>query len=291
MMQILANALVSAAGYLLVGVGFSLIYTSTRFFHFAHGIVLTAGAYVTFILKVWSGFPLSISIFGGIIASTLLGIGMEWNIYRPLRRRNASPVILLLASLGIYASLQALISLTFGSGTKTFRSGVVPTGLLITGMRVTGPQIAIIVISGACCLVVWLLLRYIRVGKMIRAVACDPDLAEVFGLNRDYIIRVVFLIGSALAGIAGVLLTYDADMTPMMGFRVLLMGMVAVIIGGIGEIPGIALGALLLGLAQHLTAWWFSSRWQDAIVFVILILFLLVRPQGFLGKPLRKTAI
>lgn len=102
---------------------------------------------------------------------------------------------------------------------------------------------------------------------------------------------VAFLIGSATAGVAAALLAYDTGMTPTMGFRTLLMGMVSVIIGGIGSIPGIAIGALLLGAAQHLTAWWMSSKWQDAIVFVILILFLLFRPQGFLGKPLRKASV
>jgi branched-chain amino acid transport system permease protein len=126
---------------------------------------------------------------------------------------------------------------------------------------------------------------------MIRAVASDADLATACGLDCDRIIMVTFLIGSALAGVAAILLAYDSDMTPVMGFRALLMGMVAMIIGGVGSIPGVALGAILLGLVQHLTAWWISSRWQDALIFLILILFLLLRPQGFLGRPLSKTSV
>jgi len=291
MNQVLVNALVSASGYLLVGVGFSLIYTSARFFHIAHGIVLTVGAYSTFALGVWAGLPLSVSIAGGILASTILGIGLEWSIYRPLQGRQASPATLLLASLGIYVALQALVSLIFGSGTQTFRPSEVPEGLLLVGSRLTVPQLAIIVVSPICCLSTWLFLQRAQIGKMIRAVANDHDLAEAYGFSRDRVIMVAFFFGSTLAGVAAILLAYDTDMTPMMGFRALLMGMIAVIIGGIGNIPGAALGAVLLGLAQHLSGWWISSKWQDAIAFLILILFLLLRPQGFLGGPLRRATV
>lgn len=291
MAQVLINSMVSAAGYLLVGVGFSLIYTSARFFHFAHGIILTAGAYATFALKVWVGLPLSVSIFGGILVSTVLGAGLEWSIYGPLRKREASAATLLLASLGLYVALQALISLAFGSGTQTFRPGKVLEGLHLFGARITAPQIATMLSSATCCLLTGLLLQQAQIGKMIRAVASDPELSDAYGLNRDRVVMVAFVIGSALAGAAAVLLAYDTDMTPSMGFRALLMGLVAGIIGGVGSIPGIAFGAILLALTQHITTWWISSRWQDAIVFVILILFLLLRPQGFLGKPLRRAAV
>ena len=291
MMQALTNALISAAGYLLVGVGFALIYRSTRFFHFAHGIVLTVGAYVTFTLKVWIGLPLWIAIIGGIVASVLLGAAMELSVYKPLRRRGASAAILLLASLGMYVALQAVVVLVFGSGTQTFRTGDVPEGLAMLGARITWPQITTIMVSGTCGLLTWLLIERSRIGKMLRAVACDCDLAQACGVRGDWVIMVAFLLGSSIAGLAAILLAFDQDMTPMMGFQLLLMGMIAVIIGGVGNIPGTALGAVVLGLAQHLTAWWLSSKWQDAIVFAILVLFLLVRPQGFLGKPLRKVVV
>jgi branched-chain amino acid transport system permease protein len=291
MSQTVVNALISAAGYLLVAIGFSLIYTCVRFFHFAHGVVLTAGAYVTFALKVWCGLPLSVSMLCGVLASTLLGAGMEWSVYRPLRTKGASAVGLLLSSLGIYVALQALISLTFGSGTQTLGRGEVAEGLLLLGVRLTAHQMATILTSAACWLLTWLLLQHTKIGTMMRAVASNPDLAAVHGLDVNRVITCAFVGGSALAGIAGLMLAFDTDMTPLMGFRALMMGMIAVIIGGVGSIPGAALGALLLGLAQHLTAWWISSRWQDAIVFVILIFFLLVRPQGFLGRPTRSAAV
>jgi branched-chain amino acid transport system permease protein len=290
MTQVLVNAIVAAAEYLMVGIGFALIYSATRFFHFAHGIVITAGAYTTFLLKVWLGLPLWAAAIGGIIVSAVLGGMMELSIYRPLRQRAASAGVLLLASLGIYVALQAVVVLMFGSGTQTLRAGNPPEGLPILGARITPIQIMIILVSAVFCLLTWLLLGRTRIGKKLRAVACDQDLAQACGVNSGSVIMAAFLLGSSLAGMAGMLLALDGDMTPALGFQLLLMGMLAVIVGGVGSIPGVALGAVLLGLTQNLSAWWLSSKWEDAIVFTILILFLLLRPQGFLGKPLGKVA-
>lgn len=287
MTQILVNAMISAATYLLVGIGFSLIYTTSRFFHFAHGMILTLGAYACFTLAEWAGVPPWVAILGGVGASALGGVAVFYGVHRPLRRRGASPAILLLASLGLYVALQAVVSLLYGSGTRTFRAGVIPEGLQVIGTHVTIPQIVTVLVSVLCCIAIWLFLRKTQTGRAVRAVACDPVLAETQGISQDRVELAVFTLGSVLAGIAAILLAYNSDLTPTMGFRVLLMGMIAVIIGGVGSIPGAALGSLLLGLVQHFSAWWISSQWQDAIVFVLLIVFLLIRPQGFLGKPMR----
>ena len=291
MNQIILNSLVSAGIYLLVALGFSLIYNTARFFHFAHGIVITVGAYATFTLIVIIGLPIWLSIIGGITTSALLGTGMEWAIYKPLRIRGGTSLILLLTSLGIYTALQAIISIIYGSGTQTFRFGVVPESFLILGARITFPQVMIVGSSMAGCFIIWLLLIKTNIGLKIRAIASDSELAADCGVNQNRVICVVFFLGSTLAGIIAVLLAYDTDITPLMGFRVLLMGMIVTIIGGGGSIPGAACGALLLSLMQHLSAWMISSRWQDAIVFLVLILFLLIRPQGMFGKPRRNKAM
>jgi len=291
MTQALANALIAAAGYLLVGLGFSLIYTTARVFHFAHGMVLTVGAYVTFALNIQGGLPLSVSVIGGIAAGTLLGGGIECAAYRPLREKKASDAVLLLASIGIYVALQALVAMWFGAGTQTFRSGKVPAGHQLLGVWVTAPQVAIIAVGLAAWVLIAMLLQETKLGKMLRAVACDPDLALTRGLESTRIILTAFLIGSALAGASAVLLAWDTDISPTMGLKPLLMGLIAVVIGGVGNYWGIGVGAILLGLTQHLSAWWLSSKWQDAIAFVILVAFLAVRPQGFFGKPLRKGAV
>ena len=289
--QILLNAVITASTYSLVAMGFGIIYGTSRFFHFAHGIVFTASAYLTFLFKVWFGLPLFFSIPIAIGLSALLGCLIEITVYRPLRHKDASSLILLIASLGIYIVLQNIVSMVFGDDTKTIRSGIVEEGINIFGARITPIQITIIAVSLLLLVLCFFFLKYTKIGRAMRAVANDPELASVSGIESDRVIIYTFALGSALAGVAGILVALDVDMTPTMGMNALLMGVVAVIIGGVGSIPGIALGALLLGMAQHLGVWKISSQWQDAIAFIILLGFLFLRPQGFLGRKIKKVSV
>jgi branched-subunit amino acid ABC-type transport system permease component len=157
-------------------------------------------------------------------------------------------------------------------------------GLNVLGARITPVQIAIILTSFVLFALTAIILKRSKIGKALRAVANNPELAVVAGLDKDKIIYFTYFIGSALAAIAAILISLDIDMTPLMGFQAMLYGVVAVVIGGLGNILGAYFGGLLLGLAQHLGVWYISSKWQDAIAFVILILFLLFRPQGFFGR-------
>jgi len=134
-------------------------------------------------------------------------------------------------------------------------------------------------------------LRYTIIGKAMRAVANDKVLARVSGIDSERVILYTFAMGSALAGIAGILVAFDVDMSPTMGMKALMMGVVTVIVGGVGSVPGIAAGALLLGIAQHLGVWKIGTQWQDAIAFGILLVFLVFRPQGFLGKKVKKVTL
>ena len=291
MNQIIVNGFVSTSEYLVIALGFALIYGTVRFFHFAHGVVFTAGAYLTFLFKAWFGFPIFFSIVVAIVLSTSLGCLIESFIYRPLRHKGSSPLVLLLASLGIYIVLQNIVSMVFGDDTKTIRSGMVEEGINILGARITPIQITTIAVSLFLLVCCFFFLKYTKMGQAMRAVANDPELARVSGIESDRVILSTFALGSALAGIAGILVALDVDMTPTMGMNALLMGVVAVIIGGVGSIPGVALGALLLGMAQHLGAWNVGSQWQEAIAFVILLIFLLFRPQGFLGKKVKTATL
>lgn len=290
-MQITVNILIGSSVIAMVALGFALIYQTTHFFHFAHGIVFTASAYLTFLFKAWLDLPLFLSSLLAIVLSTLLGCLMEFSIYRPLRRKAASPLILLFASLGIYIVLQNIISVVFGDDTKMIRSRIVEEGINIFGAMITPIQILTICVSVVLVVAVAVLLKSTKMGRAIRAVANDSELASVSGIESDRVILWTFALGSALAGVAGILVALDVDMTPTMGMRALMMGVVAAIIGGVGSIPGLALGALLLGMAQHLVVWKISSQWQDAIAFVILLAFLLFKPQGFLGKKVRKATV
>lgn len=288
MSQLVANGLITASVYLLVGISFSLIYTAGRFFHFAHGGVITIGPYTVYLLKVELGLPFAIAFAGGVAASACAGAAAEWCVFRPLRKRGATAAISLLASLGLYVVFQSLISIAFGAAALSLRSGDIPEGMLLFDARFTVSQIWIAIAGVTGCGATWLLLQYTLTGKLIRAVGCDWELAYVHGCSRDRVVMWAFLIGSALAGLAGILVAYDTSLTPFMGFQLLLGGVVAVVIGGVGNIFGIALGAILLSTAQHLVNWWISSAWQDVLVFAIMVLFLLLRPQGFLGTTPRR---
>jgi branched-chain amino acid transport system permease protein len=289
--QLLLNGIVAASTYALVGFGFGLIYKVTRFFHFAHGIVFASGPYFAFLFSVELGLPLSLGILLAIISSTLIGCAMEVVTYRPLRHRGASGLVLLIASLGIYVVLQNIISLVFGDETKSIRFGVVKQGITLFGASVTPVQLITIGVSLALLVTLGLFVRYLRYGKEIRAVANDSDLARISGINSEKVILLTMALGSGLAGAAGILVALDVDMRPTMGLNPLMMGVVVVIIGGVGSIPGVALGAMLLGVAQQLAVWKISSQWQEGIGFVILLVFLLFRPQGFLGKAVKKATV
>ena len=289
--QFLVNGIIAGSVYALVAVGFAIIYRTVRFFHFAHGVVFTAGAYFAYLFKIWLEWPLIIAIPASIGLCGVMGVLIEVSVYRPLRHKGSSALILLIASLGIYIVFQNLISMVFGDDTKTIRSGVVKEGIKLLGARITPIQITIIIVSLLLVISCFLFLKYTKAGRSVRAVANNLELAQMTGINRDGVIFWAIAVGSVLAGIAGILVALDVDMTPTMGMNALLMGVAAVIIGGVDSLPGVAFGALLLGMAQNLGVWKISSQWQDAIAFFILLIFLLFRPQGFLGKRVKKVSV
>lgn len=289
--QLLINSIIAGSIYTLIALGFSLIYSTTKFFHFAHAAVYTSCPYFAYLYSAYFGLPLGASIVLAVLSSTVLGMCTEIVVYKPLRQKGSPPLVMLLSSLGLYIILQNIISMVFGDDTKTLRSGIVTEGIEIIGARITPIQIAIIVVSVFLLLICWTLMKYTKMGTAMRAVASDPELALVSGIDTDRTILFAFLLGSMLAGIAAILISFDIDMTPTMGMNALMMGVVAVIIGGVGSIPGAALGGFLLAFAQNFGVWKISSQWQDAIAFIILLVFLLFRPYGFFGKKIRKVEV
>lgn len=290
-MQLILNITLAFISYVLVAISFSLIYQATRLLHFAHAIIFTLGAYFTFLFIQILGWSHFTAIPASIILSLFLGCGIELTIYKPLRKKKSSPIILLIASLGIYIVLQNLISLFFGDDTKSLRTWEVREGINLFGAYITPVQIIIVISSTLLVILVAAYLHFAKTGKAMRAVASDSELSKLSGIKSDRIILISFAIGSALAGIAGILVALDVDMTPTMGMNILLMGVVAMIIGGVGSIWGIVLGSLLLATAQNLAVWYISSQWMDATAFIVLLIFLLFRPQGFAGKKLRRAEV
>ena len=290
-MQLIINIFISFSIFFLVAVSFTLIYYPTKFFHLAHAAVIILGAYFTFFFSKQLEWSLWVSLPFAIIFATVIGMLIEIALYKPLRKRNATPLIFLITSLGVYIVLQNLISLTWGDDTKSIRTGEVKVGNEIFGAYVTDIQIIIIVVSIVLFLATLLFLKYTKTGKNMRAISSNEELSNIFGINSNYVILWSFGIGSALAAVAGILVAFDTDMTPTMGFNLLLYGVVAMIIGGVGSIWGLVGGAFLLATAQHLGAYYIDSKWMDAIAYIILIVFLIWKPLGFSGKRLKKIEI
>jgi branched-subunit amino acid ABC-type transport system permease component len=270
---------------------FSCIYYPTRFFHFAHAIALTFSAYLTFLFSIQLQFPVVLSILLAILCATAMGVLSEIILYKPLRKRDVPPMVLTLASLGLYIVLQNTISMFWGDETRSIQTGAVRVGHEFWGAYITNIRI----ITIAVCLVLFVacvfFMRYSRIGRNIRAVASNPELSDIIGISSDRTILWAFGIGSALAAATGILIAFDMDMRPTMGFGWLFYGVATMIIGGVGSNWGLVGGALLLATAQHLAAYYVGSQWMDAVAYIILILFLIAKPLGFSGKRLKKVEI
>lgn len=290
-MQIVINILLSFSLYLLIAYSFIVCYYPTKFFHLAHAVIITSGAYFTYFFSQQFGFPLFIAIAAAIILSIIIGIIMEVCLYKPLRKRDSSSMILMIASLGLYIVMQNVISLVWGDDIKRIRIGDIKEGYNIFNVYITEIQTITVVICILLVIGCIILMNKTKIGRNIRAVASNPELSNTLGINSNSIIFWSFFIASALASIAGILIAFDIDMTPTMGFNWLLYGVVAMIIGGIGSNRGLIGGSLLLATIQNFAAYYVGSQWMDAIAYIILILFLIWKPLGFSGKRLKKVEI
>ena len=290
-LQLLFNILITCCSYLLLSFSFLILYQTSKFFHIAHAIIITSGAYLTFLFSIQLGFSLLFAIPLAIMGAVLISVISEIGVYLPLRKRETSSWKMLIASLGLYVILQNVISLIWGNNTKSIRTWPVKVGHNIFGAYITDVQIITIVVILVLFITTILFLQYNSLGKQIRAVSSNSELSNIFGILSDRIILWSFIIGSALAAIAGILIALDTDMTPTMGFHVFLYAVVAMIVGGVGSYKGLIGGALLLATAQHLSAYYIDSKWMDATAYIILILFLIWKPLGFSGKRLKKVEI
>ena len=281
--QIIANSIIAASVYTLIAVGFNLIYGAVRFFNLAHGAMTAVGAYTVFFLVHQAGQPAWLSICAGVLVAGSVGWLLDRFVYRPLRNRGASQLTLLIASLGTFTALQAVVAVIFTSKFQILsRGGAVPETFTIAGAVVTQTQLFIFISACAVLAGTLIFLRYTRFGKIVRAVSDDADAAKVLGINTDAVIGAVFFVGSAFAGLAGILVGYDTAIEPTMGLALLLKGVIAAIVGGIGSVGGAAVGAVLLGFVENFGIVYLSGEWKDAVAFALLLLFLLFRPGGIM---------
>lgn len=287
-LQPIINGIITGCVYSLVVLGFTLIYNATKIFHFAHGVVYTFSAYMFFVFLKVLYLPLSLSILLAIVSGILLGILIELFVYRPLNNRNASSNVILISSLGFYIFLVNFIAMIFGNEVKVMTQELEKTYQFL-GIIITRIQLIEVIVFVMVFPLVFFLLKTTRLGREIRAFSNNQLLSRVIGINENKIRLFVFGLGSGLASISAILMARDIGIDPNIGFPILFISAVATIIGGVDVIFGAILGAFVLGIVQNLVIWHLSVRWQETITFIILILFLLFRPQGILG--IRKKRI
>lgn len=280
--QLLANGLVNGCVFGLVALSFALIYNTTRIFHIAHGAVYTVAAYLCYFFFVQRGIPLWASVGLTLVLTALLGVAIQRLIYAPLQRRRASLAIALLSSLGLYVALVNLVAMFWGNETKVLRPGVEATlqigSVILTRVQLAQALVGLLLVGG-----VLIALKTTRWGQVIRAVRDNPTLSTVMGIDTQRVQVWVFGAGSALVGVAAILVALDVGMDPQVGLPVLLTAAAALIIGGVGTFGGPVAGAFLIALIQSLLIWKVSARWVDAFTFGLLVLCLIFRPQGLLS--------
>lgn len=277
--------------FVLFSYSIFLTYTTLCFFHIPHSLSLTLAAYMVYTASVLWGVSLWLAVPLAIAVVILLMLGINQWVYRPLKRQGLESWQMMIASLGLYVVLQNVISMIWGDSTLSFRTWEIKVGHEFMGAYITDVQIITIMSSVILLFLSHLFMQRTHIGRQIKAVASNPELSSVLGISETKAIAWSVGIGTGLAACAGILIAADIDMTPTMGFNWLLYGVVAMIIGGMGRMRYLLLGALLLATAQHLSAYYIDSKWMNATAYVILIVFLYFRPYGFSGKRLKKAEI
>ncbi len=300
--QTFVNGLTTGCVYALIALGYTMVYGILKLLNFAHGDVYMVGAYIGFVvLEIFGGpnnlsIPVVVLLFFMFVAASVgcgyLGVAMERFAYRPLR--NAPRIAPLITALGISFVLENSILLLFGGFVRSYNTNAyIPfsIGIQIGGVRIDIVQILTIVGSVVMMYGLWLTVNRTTLGKSMRAVASDREAAEMLGIDVNRTIALTFLIGSAMAGIAGVMsgLAFN-QITNTIGFLAGLKAFTAAVVGGIGSIPGAMLGGIFIGLCESYSSSYISSQFSDLIVFGILIVTMLIRPQGIFGqRPLQKV--
>mgnify|MGYP002599321006 FL=1 len=281
----LINGVSLGSIYAVIALGYTMVYGIAKMLNFAHGDVIMVGAYIVFALTSYAGVNPYLALVISMAACTLLGMAIERFAYKPLR--GASPLAVLITAIGVSYFLQNMALLIFGSQAKSFTSIVNLPALTLVGGKITisAETIVTIIVSLIIMVSLTLFVNKTKPGRAMLAVSEDKGAAQLMGVNVNATISLTFAIGSGLAAVAGVLLcsaypTLSSQTGAMPGIK----AFVAAVLGGIGSIPGAVIGGVLIGIIEILSRSYISSQMADAIVFAVLIIVLLVKPTGILGK-------
>ena len=277
------NGLSLGSVYAIIALGYTMVYGIAKMLNFAHGDVIMVAGFVIYTLMNSLGVHPIAAVLISVVVCTVLGVTIEKIAYKPLRK--ATPLAVLITAIGVSYFLQNLALLIFGSDTKMFTSVVKVPQLKLGEITITGETIVTIIACIIIMVCLTLFIKKTKAGQAMLAVSEDKDAAELMGINVNATISLTFAIGSGLAAVAGALLCSQyTSLTPYTGAMPGIKAFVAAVFGGIGSIPGALIGGLLLGVIESLSKAYISSQMADAIVFSVLIIVLLVKPTGILGK-------
>ena len=277
LLQSIFNGVLAGCIYALFAMGLTLIYGVLNFVNFAHGELIMWGAYFLFLLMEEPvHLPLPVALVPALFLTVLLGMGMDRLVFKPLRQANR--LTLLIAALGLSFLLRNGAQFFFGAEIRTYGFEI-KRGLRFLGISITPSQMAIVLTSFVCILFLYFLFHRSRLGKSMRAVSDNLELARVVGIDSKRTIRAAWVIASLLAGVGGILLALDTNLQPGMGLINLVKAFAATLLGGVGNLWGALLGGLFIGLAENLGVLIISPGYKDAIAFGIMVLMLLVRPS------------
>ena len=282
LLQFVVNGLITGILYSLSAIGFALVYNTTRIFHIAAAALYVVGAYTLYYSYNFWGFSLPFAILAAITVTALFSVGSEWAVYRPLFNKKSSLFVVLIASIGLMTVLVNLVAMFFGNETKIIDNAI-PKTYIFGEIIITMPQILQLVVGVAVIIGFMFFLRFTRFGLQTRALSCNDMLFKTMGYSIRTTRLKVFALSGVFLALASSLTVYDIGLNPHIGMSVLINAMVAMIIGGVGRFGACVLGGVTLGILQSLVVYQFASNWQNAITFLVLILFLFLRPQGFIG--------
>lgn len=288
-LQYLINGISIGSVYAIIALGYTMVYGIAKMLNFAHGDVIMVGAYISYCVTSYLNLPPLVSVAAAMLVCTLLGILIEGLAYKPLR--GASSLAVLITAIGVSYFLQNAAQLIWGATPKNFTSVVAfkPLTLFNGQLTITAEVIVTVLASALIMIGLNLFTTKTKTGKSMRAVSEDRDAAQLMGINVNRTISTTFAIGSALAAIAGVLLCSTVPtLLPTIGSMPGIRAFTAAVFGGIGSIPGAMLGGILLGVIETFSKAYLSSQFSDAIVFLVLIIVLLVKPAGLLGKTVQE---
>jgi branched-chain amino acid transport system permease protein len=289
-LQHLLNGLTIGAFLSLIALGYTMIYGIIRLINFAHGDIFMVGSFLGLSVLVAASatqplltFVVVAALLIGMAGTGLLGAVVERVAYQPLLK--APRLAILISALGVSMALAEGVRITYGASFRSYPYTLPSDGLTVAGARLSYAQVGLFALSGLLMVGLYLFVHRTTIGTAMRALAMDRDAARLMGINVERVILITFLLGSVLAGAAGVMWgLYYTQISFGMGFRVGLQAFTAAVLGGIGNIPGAMVAGLLIGLLQSFFAGTVSAGWADAVVFVVLILVLVVKPTGLFGE-------